>query len=102
MVGRAARRAREDQAEGSSIQEKSAILRVFKDIDADGSGKVGPKELANAIRRLTGYSVTQWEAESIVDAMDADGDGSVSYSEFANKLLEAGAKAADDAEKMEE
>lgn len=62
---------------------------------------MGPKELARALRRLTGYTVTRWEAESIVDAMDADGDGHVSYSEFANKLLEAGAKAADDVERME-
>eukprot|EP00903_Cladosiphon_okamuranus_P019599 g18025.t1 len=66
-----------------TIKEKGgvshAIIReAFLDWDADASGKLDPRELRGALRRM-GVQMTQEEADAAVCYYDLDGTGEMSY-----------------------
>ncbi|PNH07904.1 hypothetical protein TSOC_005602 [Tetrabaena socialis] len=60
---------------------KVKLQQLFDDYDADGSGALGPPELASLIRKML-PDVSRAELHYFLAIMDADGNGAVTYEEF--------------------
>lgn len=100
LVGRIARAARKKRvwsprAGRSGADHRSAFLKAFKGIDADGSGRLTRREIERAMGEL-GYDLQdeRREADLIMRHFDTDGTGSISYKEFVDALVQAAAKEA--------
>jgi len=59
----------------------SEIEKIFKEIDTDGSGKLGKDELLKAIKQADPKATTEL-AEDMVAFADKNGDGEVDLEEF--------------------
>lgn len=64
-----------------STEEIAGMKRLFKTIDADGSGTITVKELQDAIK-VWGHRIPADEVVAIMAAADVDGDGVIDYNEF--------------------
>eukprot|EP01025_Chloroclados_australasicus_P027070 TRINITY_DN2687_c0_g1_i3.p1 TRINITY_DN2687_c0_g1~~TRINITY_DN2687_c0_g1_i3.p1 ORF type:complete len:486 (-),score=84.59 TRINITY_DN2687_c0_g1_i3:272-1729(-) len=64
-----------------SAEEIAGMKRLFKTIDADGSGTITVKELQDAIKQW-GHKIPVDEITKIMAAADVDGDGFIDYNEF--------------------
>lgn len=69
-----------------SAEEIAGMKRLFKTIDADGSGTITVKELQDAIKQW-GHKIPAEEVMAIMAAADVDGDGFIDYNEFVAATL---------------
>ena len=68
--------------QGGTVSE-SVLVRRFKAMDADGSGKLTSKEIMDEVPGADRYKAGQ-----ILAVMDVDSDGLVSYVEFLESYYE--------------
>lgn len=54
---------------------------VFRHCDADGDGKISPKELQHCVKLVCG-DLSDREVEEIVSSLDSDGDGLLEIQDF--------------------
>lgn len=68
-----------------------STLSHFKEIDADGDGKLGRDEVAAAVQRLEGLAAQPSEmvVDQIMRMADADDNGALDYDEFVAALVKA-------------
>ena len=59
--------------------------KMFADIDRDGSGRLDPGEIKEALKRLK-VNITDQKVMELVRACDSDGDGNISFPEFVDGL----------------
>ncbi|KAH8072252.1 Ca2-binding protein [Aureococcus anophagefferens] len=61
---------------------RADYARVFDDFDADGSGKLEPREFKRALKALGFEDLGADDVRDAVAAFDGDGDGKVDFREF--------------------
>jgi calcium-dependent protein kinase len=61
--------------------EVSALRSAFVALDADGDGRLSPRELQEGLR-LSGLSFSEQELLEILEGMDINGNGAIEYTEF--------------------
>jgi hypothetical protein len=76
--------------EGDDGPSDESLEKLFKELDANGSGDVSRDEVEGAIFKLFG-KVEQKVVEEMMAAADTDGDGEISVDEF-KKVMRAGPK----------
>ena len=62
--------------------DPSKAMKVFSEIDVDGSGEVDHEEFEQALRRMGINDLTQQQVTWLIEELDADNDGSISSAEF--------------------
>jgi Ca2+-binding EF-hand superfamily protein len=67
---------------GQTIEDPAHVFAAF---DRDGSGKLSPDELKNALRRL-GLGLSEQQLSELRESIDEDGDGEVDYAELLDFL----------------
>lgn len=70
------------------MDKHEQYVRVFKQLDEDGDGKVSPRELQQCVESLGGH-VSLEETETAVTLIDSDGDGLLSLEDLVS-LMEGG------------
>ena len=68
---------------GEASRLKTA--KLFHEIDADGSGKLGKDELGTLLKRMN-IKVTDDHLAEMFQSFDEDGDGNLDFSEFLDGL----------------
>ncbi|KAK3285208.1 hypothetical protein CYMTET_7179 [Cymbomonas tetramitiformis] len=67
-------------------EERDAeILRMFQEIDEDGSGEVEPDEIVQSLKKQ-GVSITEQEVKKMITIFDPNGDGSIDLEEFSGVM----------------
>mmetsp|Transcript_47453 Transcript_47453/g.120393 ORF Transcript_47453/g.120393 Transcript_47453/m.120393 type:complete len:165 (+) Transcript_47453:87-581(+) len=70
---------------GLTKEQLEEVKDAFDIFDADGSGKIGFKELMVAMRSM-GFQPTKEEVQAMIDQADKDGSGTVGYAEFTKMM----------------
>lgn len=65
-----------------STKERNNLLKVFKEIDADGDGVIRKEELVSAFNMKSTSGLTETEIEKILNMIDTNGSGKIDFSEF--------------------
>jgi WD40 repeat protein len=65
----------------SAQDEEARIIKLFKQIDKDGSGSIDAEELQDAMR-LMGVKCTANSAKKVLKVIDTDGSGEIDQEEF--------------------
>lgn len=68
-------------AEGVLSRRGSSLLREFRRLDTDGSGKIDAGELYGVMRKV-GLEVSRERAKTLMSKCDRDGDGKMTMSDF--------------------
>jgi calcium-dependent protein kinase len=61
--------------------EVSALRSAFVALDADGDGRLSPRDLQKGLR-LSGLNLSEQEVHEIFNGMDVNGKGTIEYTEF--------------------
>jgi len=81
---------------GEGVQQEMEVLETFDAFDGDKNGKVGSKEIKEAMVAW-GESISMEEVDGIVGLADKDDDKKINYEEFKRLLTsEKGARMRDD------
>ncbi|KAH9288681.1 hypothetical protein KI387_032798, partial [Taxus chinensis] len=84
-------------AEASECMVREELFTVFRQLDADGDGKISWVELKTALN-FVGEDVGDDELREIVKQLDSDGDGCIDLEEFI-RLINTEERGAEEAEK---
>jgi len=76
-----------EAARAKSWNQASRVksAQAFKELDADGSGRLSRDELEAALKKLKIIS-SKADLEKLINTCDADGDGNISFQEFVDGL----------------
>lgn len=66
--------------------DEMKLRRAFKELDADGSGKIDAKELKMVLEKC-GKKVSDNAIQDIIKKVDKDGDGQINCEEFIKAFL---------------
>ena len=70
---------------------KEALAAAFRKFDTDGSGKLGAKEIVDILTRPgTGATLSESDAQEIVNAFDTNADGELDLEEFTDAFAMIG------------
>ncbi|KAJ4709046.1 Calmodulin-like protein [Melia azedarach] len=69
------------KSERRASYKKTELKRVFATFDKDGDGFITQKELRESLKNLR-LTVSEKEAEEMVEKVDANGDGLIDFDEF--------------------
>ncbi|KAK3236818.1 hypothetical protein CYMTET_53065, partial [Cymbomonas tetramitiformis] len=70
---------------GTLLELEMSPLRLFRQYDMDGDGKLSAMEISRLLKELV-PSLTEAEQKSSIAALDLDGDGLVSFDDFQGAL----------------
>ena len=65
-----------------ALFDEAALVRVFREIDSDGSGTIDVAELTQALSRACGLHLPERQVARMLRKVDTGRDGSVSLDEF--------------------
>jgi calcium-dependent protein kinase len=64
------------------LPEVKEIVKVFKNIDLDGDGRITKKEMNTALGKIYGVPDTENDVEEIFNNIDNDNNGYIEYEEY--------------------
>eukprot|EP00475_Leptophrys_vorax_P033590 TRINITY_DN5303_c0_g1_i1.p2 TRINITY_DN5303_c0_g1~~TRINITY_DN5303_c0_g1_i1.p2 ORF type:complete len:171 (+),score=28.54 TRINITY_DN5303_c0_g1_i1:141-653(+) len=75
--------------DGGCAEEDTDLRRAFELFDKDGNGTITVEELQQAMRMLSGESMTTDACRQMISRVDINGDGRVDFAEFKNMMAGA-------------
>lgn len=72
------------------------MIRVFKSLDQDGTGKLTKKEIKDGFETLLGKKISDAEITKLFSACDTDGSGQLEYTEFMVACMDRSALLSDE------
>lgn len=63
-------------------EEREEMARIFKNLDANGDGRLSKDEIKDGYQKHFGRLVSDKEVDQMFDAVDTDQSGYIDYTEF--------------------
>ena len=76
----------EKEHPGIDLDRIEEYLKMFKEIDKDGSKSIDRTELETAFQAILGRRPKRSEMDNMCSEIDKDGDGDIEFNEFFCKL----------------
>mmetsp|Transcript_49800 Transcript_49800/g.57152 ORF Transcript_49800/g.57152 Transcript_49800/m.57152 type:complete len:524 (+) Transcript_49800:68-1639(+) len=66
----------------SNQQSKEELMKLFQELDEDGSGTLSREEVKKGYKKIWGEEVTEAKVDQVIDSVDINGNGVIDFAEF--------------------